>query len=204
MTLLQRTSKRAFDVVASFSGLVLLGWLILLCWLIATIDTGKNGFFKQIRIGKHGKPFYVVKIRTMREAQGYVTTVTTNKDPRISSIGKIFRRTKLDELPQLWNVFKGKMSFVGPRPDVPGFADLLDGEDEIILTVRPGITGPASLKYKDEEKILALQDNPETYNREIIWPEKVAINKDYIVNYRFWIDIKYIFSTIFGRPLIKK
>lgn len=197
MTLFQKSSKRAFDIIASLFGLILLGWLILLSWLIASIDTRENGFFRQIRIGKNGKPFYVIKIRTMKEIKGFSTTVTTDKDPRISSMGRIFRKIKLDELPQLWNVLIGKMSFVGPRPDVPGFADQLKEEDRIILTIRPGITGPASLQYRNEEQILALQDEPEVYNREVIWPKKVEINKYYINNYSFFLDIKYILNTLF-------
>src|SRR5690606_225424 len=110
----QRRLKRAFDIVASFLGLLLLGWVILLGWLIASLDTRQNGFFKQVRIGKDAKEFRIVKLRTMRAMQGIHTTVTTENDPRISTIGKFFRKTKIDELPQLWNVLIGKMSLVGP------------------------------------------------------------------------------------------
>lgn len=143
-----------------------------------------------------GKLFDVVKLRTMRDVAGIDTTATTRTDPRITKGGAFLRRFKLDELPQLWNVLTGDMSFVGPRPDVPGFADKLTGKDRIILSVRPGITGPATLKYKDEEEILAKQKNPDRYNREVIWPEKVTINREYIENYSFFKDIYYIFKTI--------
>ena len=127
-----------------------------------------------------------------------ITFITTSKDPRITKFGHFLRKTKLDELPQLWNVLIGQMSFVGPRPDVPGYADQLEGDDKIILSVKPGITGPASLAFKDEEELLAQKDNPKQYNDEVIWPQKVKINKDYIRNYSFKNDIKYIIETVFG------
>lgn len=105
------------------------------------------------------------------------------------------RRLKLDELPQLLNVLIGDISFVGPRPDVPGYADTLSGEDRVVLSVRPGLTGPATLKYRDEEKLLASVAEPERYNREVIYPDKVAINKDYVRNYSFLKDLRYILRT---------
>lgn len=164
---------------------------------IAGRDTGLSGFFRQTRVGKNGKLFKVLKIRSMRPVEGVETTVTTDHDPRISKVGRFWRKTKIDELPQLWNVFVGDMSFVGPRPDVPGFADKLEGEDRLLLTIRPGITGPATVKYKKEEEILAVQSNPEEYNREVIWPDKVKINVNYIKNYSLFKDIRYIGETIF-------
>ena len=134
----------------------------------------------------------------MRDIPEFNSNVTTDRDPRITKIGRFFRKTKIDELPQLINVLKGDMSFVGPRPDVPGYADRLQGEDRIILSVKPGITGPATLKYKNEEEILAKVDNPEKYNDEVIWPDKVRINKEYIKNWSLKRDIIYILKTIFG------
>jgi lipopolysaccharide/colanic/teichoic acid biosynthesis glycosyltransferase len=142
--------------------------------------------------------FKVIKLRTMRNIASINTTVTSLNDPRITPLGHFLRKTKIDELPQLINVFLGQMSFVGPRPDVPGFADRLMGEDRIILSVRPGITGPATLKYREEEELLAGQDNPEKYNDEIIFPDKVRLNREYVANYSFWKDIQYIYQTIFG------
>lgn len=198
MTRFQRLQKRTFDVLVSFIGLAFLWWLIFVTAFLAYLDTGLNGFFKQKRVGKNGKLFSVIKIRSMRPIQGIETTVTTNEDPRISSFGRIIRKTKLDELPQLWNVLIGNMSFVGPRPDVPGFADQLEGEDRIILSIRPGITAPATLHFKNEEELLAQQPNPEQYNREIIWPEKIRLNKEYIQNYSLWLDIKIIWKTVFS------
>lgn len=191
--------KRVFDIIGALVGLSLTWWIILLAWVLATIDTRKNGFFIQPRVGKNGRLFHVIKIRTMRNLQGINTTVTTNKDPRITPVGRCFRRTKIDELPQLINVLLGHMSFVGPRPDVPGYADEIGGHDRIILSVRPGITGPATLKYQDEEVILANQDDPDLYNREVIFPDKVRINREYIENWRLLDDIRYIWRTAIGR-----
>ena len=191
--------KRLFDIVFATFGLVTLGWLILICWLVATIDTRSNGFFAQVRVGRQGRHFRVFKIKTMRTSPRYNTTITLSCDPRITRSGAFLRRTKLDELPQLWNVFVGNMSFVGPRPDVPGYADRLDmNVQSILLSVRPGITGPASLAYRNEESILSTQVDPKAYNDEIIYPNKVIINLEYIKNWSFSNDLIYIIKTIFG------
>ena len=198
MTRFQRFLKRGFDIVFSFSGLLLLFWLILVAALIAYFDTGMSGFFKQIRVGRNGRMFKVIKIRSMRNVPSFKTTVTTDRDPRISKIGRFWRKTKIDELPQLWNVLIGEMSFVGPRPDVPGFADKLVGEDRQILLLRPGITGPASIRYRNEEQILASQADPERYNSEVIWPDKVRINLAYMNNYSLVTDVRLILETFFG------
>jgi lipopolysaccharide/colanic/teichoic acid biosynthesis glycosyltransferase len=192
----QRWEKRAFDLIFSFVGIVLTWWIMVLAWLAASWETKSNGLFVQQRIGKDGKLFRLFKIKTMKPAKGVETTVTTSKDERITRSGMFFRRTKIDELPQLFNVLWGDMSFVGPRPDVPGFADRLEGADRIILSVRPGITGPASLKYRDEEALLARQEDPERYNREVIWPDKVRINLDYVKHWSFAGDIGYILKTV--------
>jgi lipopolysaccharide/colanic/teichoic acid biosynthesis glycosyltransferase len=125
------------------------------------------------------------------------TSVTTAHDVRITPVGRFLRRAKLDELPQLINVLKGDMSFVGPRPDVPGFADALTGEDRVILSVRPGITGPATLRYRDEESLLAGAEHPEQYNREVLWPDKVRLNREYVRQWSFRGDMVYIWRTIF-------
>jgi lipopolysaccharide/colanic/teichoic acid biosynthesis glycosyltransferase len=190
--------KRVFDFLMAFFGLLLTWWIIGLSWLVATLETRSNGFFIQKRVGKNGKVFNVYKIKTMKSIKGIETTITSSNDLRITKSGKFLRRTKIDELPQLWNVLKGDMSFVGPRPDVEGYADKLEGEDRIILSIRPGITGPASLQYKNEEEILSKQTDPKKYNDEVIWPEKVKINKNYIENWSFQNDIKYIIKTIVG------
>lgn len=179
-------------------------WLIILAWLAATIDTRKNGFFTQCRVGQNGRIFKVIKIRTMRDVAGINTTVTTGDDQRITPLGRFWRRTKIDELPQLINVLKGDMSFVGPRPDVRGFVDTLTGDERLILSIRPGITGPATLKYRNEESLLMNVDDPERYNRDVIFPDKVQINLRYIQTYSFWKDFKYILTTVFGKDIDDK
>ena len=196
MSFKDRFIKRLFDMVFSFIGLLITWPIILIAWIIASIETKSNGFFLQKRVGKDGKLFTIIKIKTMYPNKG--SYVTTANDERITKSGRFFRKYKIDELPQLINVLKGDMSFVGPRPDVPGYADKLEGEDRIILSVRAGITGPATLKYKNEEEILAKVDNPEEYNDNVIWPDKVKINKEYIKNWSFKKDLEYIIKTIKG------
>lgn len=196
MGLVNAALKRGFDIVFAAIGLLAASPVIALGWLAATIETRRNGFFLQERIGRHGKPFRIVKLRTMREGASDLGTVTTSRDPRITRSGALLRRTKIDELPQLWNVLVGDMSFVGPRPDVPGYADTLQGEDRIILSVRPGITGPATVKYRNEEELLSQQPDAHLYNREVIWPDKVRINKEYIRNHSFLKDLQYLFRTV--------
>jgi lipopolysaccharide/colanic/teichoic acid biosynthesis glycosyltransferase len=186
-----------FDLVFAALGLLAAWWLIVLAWVAASMDTRSNGFFIQKRVGRNGRTFQVVKIKTMRPVASFDTTVTRRGDPRITPLGAFFRRTKIDELPQLWNVLLGDMSFVGPRPDVPGFADKLKGEERAMLSIRPGITGPATLKYRNEEEILAAQADPEAYNRDVIWPDKVRINLDYIRDWSLRLDVQYIFQTVF-------
>ena len=196
MSRVDKIIKRVFDFSLALIGLLLTWPIILIAWIIASIETKSNGFFLQKRVGENGKLFTIIKIKTMYPNKG--STITTANDKRITKSGKFFRRYKIDELPQLINVLKGDMSFVGPRPDVPGYADKLKGEDRIILSVKPGITGPATLKYKNEEEILAKVDDPIRYNDEVIWPDKVRINKEYIKNWSLKKDIKYILKTIKG------
>ena len=195
---LQAALKRGFDFLGAAFGLALTIWIILPAWVLASIDTRRNGFFTQERVGKDGRIFRVIKIRTMRQVPGMNTTVTTGKDQRITTLGRFWRKSKIDELPQLINVLKGDMSFVGPRPDVPGYADRLQGDDRVVLSVRPGITGPATLKYRDEEVILADQDDPERYNNEVLWPDKVRLNREYVENWSFLGDVRYIWKTVVG------
>ena len=192
----QQRTKRVFDIVVAVVGLVITWPIIMFAWVAASIETKSNGIFSQERVGRYGKRFRVYKIKTMRPIEGYDSTVTTSEDKRITKSGAFFRRIKIDELPQLWNVLKGEMSFVGPRPDVPGFADKLEGEDRVILELRPGITGPASLKYKNEEELLTRQEEPERYNREVIWPDKVEINKRYLYDWSLKKDIIYLLKTL--------
>ncbi|WP_095012252.1 sugar transferase [Tsuneonella mangrovi] len=193
----QEAIKRAFDMVGAAAGLAFTWPVIVVAAIAARRDTGASGIFSQQRIGRSGQPFTIRKIRTMRAVAG--THITTAGDARITPLGAFLRRSKIDELPQLWNVLKGEMSFVGPRPDVPGYADRLEGEDRKVLDLRPGITGPATLKYRDEEAILAAQADPVAYNDSVIWPDKVAINRDYQDNWSLAGDISLIWRTVTGK-----
>jgi len=194
----ESTIKRIIDILVSLVLLVLTGWVLIICLIIARVETGLTGLFRQERVGKNSEIFSLYKLRTMRNIENFKTTVTTDVDPRITISGRVFRKSKIDELPQLFNVLKGDMSLVGPRPDVPGFADKLKGDDRLLLTVRPGITGPASILYKNEEELLAKQDDPEKYNREVIWPDKVKINVKYVKEYSLVRDLYYLYKTVFS------
>lgn len=191
-----RLAKRSFDIAAALAGLALLWPVIALAWAIARHDTQASGFFRQLRVGRNGRPFRVIKLRTMRAVEG--STITTASDARITRWGARFRRWKLDELPQLWNVLVGEMSLVGPRPDVPGYMDALTGEARRLLALRPGITGPASLKYRDEESLLAAQPDPKAYNDSVIWPDKVRLNLEYLDTWSFRRDLALLRETILG------
>jgi lipopolysaccharide/colanic/teichoic acid biosynthesis glycosyltransferase len=194
----QALRKRAFDLVCASVGLVLLSPVILIAVVAASIDTRSSGLFIQDRIGRRGRTFRLVKIKTMRPYPAMTTSVTASDDPRITPLGKWLRRHKIDELPQLANVVIGQMSLVGPRPEVPGFADELTGHDALILTVRPGITGPATLHFRNEEELLRDRDDPEAYNRDVLFPSKVRMNVDYVRNYSFRSDLDILWKTIFG------
>ena len=189
--------KHTFDLFFALIGLVLLGWLIIILWTFASLDTLSNGLIRQPRVGKDGKLFKMFKLRSMRKVEGINTFITTSKDLRISNFGKFLRKFNLDELPQLLNVLLGSMSLVGPRPDVAGYADQLTGENRKIVALRPGITGPATLKSKAEEEILANVEDPVKYNDEVIYPDKVKINLDYYYNHSFLGDMKIILRSVF-------
>ena len=192
--------KRPFDFIFSFLGLlIILPFLVIISTWIKLQMPGPI-FFTQTRVGKNGKHFKMIKFRTMTVNHGGCS-ISVGGEARITPLGAKLRKYKLDELPELWNVLKGDMSFVGPRPDVPGYADQLNGEDREILKLKPGITGPASMKYADEETILANQDDPVRYNNEVIWPDKVRINREYLKRQNFWLDLKIIFFTVLGRQL---
>ena len=189
-----RIIKRLLDISVAGLGLVLLAPFLLLLVLIARFDTGASGVFAQMRIGQHAKPFTLYKLRTMTDGTGGY--VTTKRDPRITKIGAILRRYKLDELPQLWNVLIGQMSLVGPRPDMPGYLDHLTGSDRRLWVLRPGITGPASVKFRDEETLLASAEDPQHMNDHVIWPEKVRINLDYLDHWSFRKDLRILKETL--------
>jgi lipopolysaccharide/colanic/teichoic acid biosynthesis glycosyltransferase len=198
VTLKDKLIKRIFDIFAAFLALLFSVPIIMVAWVVAATETKSNGFFVQLRVGFSGRLIKIIKIKTMKNTVQHRSSITTESVTAITKSGAFFRKYKIDELPQLWNVLKGDMSFVGPRPDVPGYADVLDKDDCVILTVRPGITGPASIKYKNEEELLLRQVNPKQYNDEVIWPDKVNINKKYIKDYTFIKDVKYILQTIRG------
>lgn len=198
MSFLDRFIKRAFDIGMASLGLMLLFPVIGACWTIAALETRSNGFFIQQRVGRHGRIIHVCKIKTMRAGDGSRSPIASENVASVTRSGRFFRRYKLDELPQLFNVLAGSMSIVGPRPDVPGYADRLTGSDRMILLLRPGITGPASIKYRDEETLLAAAADPVSYNDVVIWPDKVSINRQYLAHYSFARDIRYIWQTIFG------
>ena len=192
----QRFVKRTFDILASFAGLAVLFIPFLFVALCIKLTSPGPVFFRQQRIGRKGKPIFVIKFRTMVAGAEKHGSITTSSDSRVTPVGRWLRRYKLDEFPQLWNVLAGKMSFVGPRPDVPGYADRLQGIARMILELRPGITGPASLYFRNEEELLAKADNPRDYNDTVIWPKKVELNLAYAENWSFWKDIGYILITV--------
>ena len=176
--------KRIFDLLFSVIGFIVLGPLMIVSVLIAAIDTNTNGLFLQTRIGQFGKPFTIYKLRTIHP--------NTNK---ISNSGAFLRRFKLDELPQLLNVLQGTMSIVGPRPDIAGYYDALQGEERLVLNLKPGLTSLAAIKYANEEALLAQQNNPLKYNNDVLFPDKVQMNLDYYYHHSFWGDIKIIWMT---------
>lgn len=194
--------KYIFDRVVSLVGLLLI-WplLLVLVLMIRRSMPGAPAIFKQQRVGKDGRLFTMYKFRTMVPHHSGSSVSVAGED-RITPLGKTLRRYKLDELPELWNILIGDMSFVGPRPDVPGYADCLEGENREILNLRPGITGPASLKYRDEEELLAKVEDPITYNNEVIYPDKVRLNRYYYHHYSFVMDIRMIFATVLGKKIL--
>lgn len=201
--------KYLFDRLVSFLGLIiLLPVLVIVAILVKVKMPGGPVFFSQRRVGRNGRLFTMHKFRTMTvDHDG--SSVSVAGESRITPLGAKLRKYKLDELPELWNVLIGDMSFVGPRPDVPGYADALVGEDREVLQLRPGITGPASLKYRNEEELLARvasegvagYTDPVRYNDEVIYPDKVRLNRYYLNHYSFWMDIKMIFATVLGKKI---
>ncbi|HBE40812.1 MAG TPA: sugar transferase [Bacteroidales bacterium] len=188
--------KRGFDIIASFFGLLLVSPVILAIYVLIKIRMPGPAFFRQKRTGKEGKLFSMIKFRTM-VINDESNTTSVLGDKRITPLGSVLRRYKLDELPELWNVLMGEMSLVGPRPDVPEFTQRLAGEEKLILALRPGITGPASVKYSNEEELLAGVPDPKKFTDEVIWPDKVRINLDYYYNRSFFLDLQIIVSTLF-------
>jgi len=188
--------KRIFDIFASLFGLIVLSPVLLIIALLIKIRMPGPAFFRQERTGRLGKPFTILKFRsmTMDHAGG---TISVKGEKRITPLGGCLRKYKLDELPELWNILKGDMSFVGPRPDMPEYTNRLKGEELKILELRPGLTGPATLVFANEEELLASVEDPQKHNDEVLWPEKVRLNLEYYHNRSFFGDISIIFRTIF-------
>ncbi len=194
-----RHGKRWFDFSAAAIGLAVLLLPLAALALAILIADGTPVFFRQQRVGRHGRLFRICKFRTMTSRMMSDSTITVSGDTRVTRLGKILRRFKLDELPQLFNVLAGEMSLVGPRPDVPGYADRLRGNDARVLELRPGITGPATLAFRNEEELLARAADPKRYNDEVVFPEKVRLNLMYHDTQGFAADIGWILKTIFSR-----
>ena len=190
-------AKRWFDVLAALIGIVLLAPLLLIIAIIIKIDSKGPVLFIQERVGKNNKDFQIYKFRTMKpqsEKQGLLTL--GNHDSRITKVGYFLRRYKLDEFPQLFNILKGDMSFVGPRPELRYYVNFYNEDDLKIFAVRPGITGLASLKYRNEVELLKAADNPEEFFIKTIIPDKLKYNKTYIEKRHFFFDLKLIVMTI--------
>jgi len=189
--------KRIFDIFFAFFGIIFFTPTFIIIYFLIKLDSKGPVFFLQNRVGLEEKIFKIIKFRTMKINQVSKSTITLKNDSRITRIGRHLRKYKIDELPELFNILQGEMSFVGPRPDVPGYADQLKGENRNILKLRPGITSMASLKYANEELILSQVKDPINYNNNVIYPDKVKMNLNYYNNHNIWIDIKIIFATIF-------
>ena len=201
--------KYVFDKSISLLGLIFLSPVFLIVAILIRIKMpGGPVLFKQQRVGRNGRLFTMVKFRSMTVSHSG-SSVSIAGESRITPLGAKLRQYKLDELPELWNVLKGDMSFVGPRPDVPGYADALKGEDREVLLLRPGITGPASLKYRNEEELLSRVAaegmdgymDPVKYNDVVIFPDKVRLNRYYLHHYGFLTDIRMILATVLGKHL---
>ncbi len=192
--------KRLFDIAASIFGLVVSIPVFLVLAILIKLKMPSPIFFRQNRVGKDAKLFHMVKFRTMKVNHGG-STISVKGESRITPLGATMRKYKLDELPEFWNILTGDMSFVGPRPDVPGYADVLSGDDRLLLTIRPGLTGAASIKYSNEEELLSEQEDPIKFNDEVLYPAKVRINNNYVKNWSFFLDIKIIIYTLLGKSL---
>ncbi len=191
--------KCFFDRTLSLVLLIVLMPVLLIVAIVILLTSGAPVFYIQERIGQNAKPFKLIKFRTMKgEEESPVAAAELN---RITRVGRWLRRTKIDELPELLNIFVGNMSFVGPRPDVAGYADKLEGDDRRLLTMKPGLTGVASLKYRNEEDLLAAQPNPQEYNDKVIWPDKVRLNLLYMERQSLWLDVKVLICTALGKTV---
>lgn len=187
--------KRLFDMVCAALGLLILSPVLLVCALLVGLTSPGGVLFRQERIGKGGVPFTIYKFRSMRKDNAGLK-ISTSRDTRITSVGRVLRKTKLDELPQLWNVLKGDMSFVGPRPEVREYTDLYTPEQRQVLMVRPGITGLASIRYRNENELLTASSDPNRTYIDEVMPAKLALDLKYIPRACVSYDIKLIWETL--------
>ena len=188
--------KRLFDIFASACGLIVLSPLFIILAIWIKLDSKGPVFYKQVRVGRHNKDFKLFKFRSMRVGADKAGLITVGgRDPRVTPSGYYIRKYKLDEFPQLINVFKGDMSLVGPRPEVRKYVDMYTPEQLHVLDVRPGITDLASIRYRNENELLEKAEDPDKYYIEVIMPDKLKINLEYVANHSFWYDIKLIFRT---------
>ena len=191
-------AKRLFDIVSSGIGLLCLAPIFVVMAIWIKLDSRGPVFYRQTRVGRYGRDFRIFKFRSMRVGSDKGRQITVGeRDPRITRSGYFIRRYKIDELPQLINVFLGDMSVVGPRPEVRKYVDLYSEEQRKVFQVRPGITDLASIKYLNENELLSQVDDPDTYYIDVIMPDKLAINLEYIRHQSFMGDIKIIFNTLF-------
>ena len=191
-------AKRLFDIVSSGIGLLCLAPVFVVMAIWIKLDSRGPVFYRQTRVGRYGRDFRIFKFRSMRMGSDKGRQITVGeRDPRITRSGYFIRRYKIDELPQLINVFLGDMSIVGPRPEVRKYVDLYSEEQRKVFQVRPGITDLASIKYRNENELLSQVDDPDTYYIDVIMPDKLAINLEYIRHQSFMGDIKIIFNTLF-------
>ncbi len=191
--------KRLFDISSSLIALLLLLPVFILLIILISIDSSGGAFYRQLRVGKNAKLFKILKFRTMHKGSDKKGLLTVRgRDPRLTRIGYFLRQYKLDELPQLFNVLIGDMSIVGPRPEVPKYVEMYTQEQRQVLSVKPGLTDPASMCYLHENELLRESDNPEeTYINEVM-PKKLEISMEYINKRSFWYDMKLILRTISG------
>ena len=206
-TFYTRTGKRLFDVTVSALGLAVSAPVLGMIGVVSAITQGRPVLYSQQRIGRNGEPFTLWKFRSMTNRPQTGSTVTTRGDARITPLGATLRRYKLDELPQLWCVLRGDMSLVGPRPDVAGYWDEVAAEDQDLLALRPGITGPGSLLFRNEEEILAEAEDPEAFNDEVLFPEKIRLTRQYAQTLSLMGDLRWGIYTVLPfrwvRPRLK-
>ncbi len=188
--------KRIFDCAVVVIGLLLLSPILAVIALLVKLSSRGPIFYRQERVGRDGKTFRIVKFRSMLvDADKRGLAITAAGDPRITSVGLVLRRLKLDELPQLWNVLKGEMSLVGPRPEVSRYVESYSAAQRQVLSVRPGITDPASIIYRHEEQLLGTQSDPDRYYREVVLPHKLSVNLEYLRRMSFVYDLSLVLRT---------